>query len=38
VSATQVVLDAIGPFAGYLMGTVPDPVTADFERTTIAVE
>jgi hypothetical protein len=28
----------IGPFAGYLMGTVLDTVTADLERTTIAVE
>jgi len=28
----------IGPFAGYLMGTVLDTVEADLERTTIAVE
>jgi len=27
-----------GPFAGCLMGTVLDTVTADHERTTIAVE
>lgn len=28
----------IGPFAGYLLGTVLDTVTADLERTMIAVK
>jgi hypothetical protein len=28
----------IGPFAGYLIGTVLDTVKADLERATIAVE